>query len=333
MKIVKKDLEAWHKLIRAVMVILTLTIPVYAWDNGVGSPSTDQNDPIIGTHDLMLNDAINMLPVNLQSEINIIAADYGSEMPDYNSTVCNCIYGVGDQKYHLVYYHRNGTLQDNSSARRAQEEYNIARTYLNAGDKYNFSIHIGMMSHYIADVSNFAHTMGNGSDWGNEGHVVHGNYENFVANAPDKLFNSTSIKFDGIYDSITAYNATLNSANDTIFDNKFGNGTYNVMWMYDIVKSSINLSYASADIRLVARTRQSLNYNVNLIADVLYTMLSSNGDILSYYRGLGIYPNIVETNGLLKAADDWRNDAIPPGFSTSVATAQLLTLADEWRNS
>jgi Matrixin len=56
-------------------------------------------------------------------------------------------------------------------------------------------------------------------------------------------------------------------------------------------------------------------------------------DILSYYKGLGQNPNVVETAELLKAADDWRTDTVPPGFSASVTTAQLLTLADEWRNS
>ncbi len=57
------------------------------------------------------------------------------------------------------------------------------------------------------------------------------------------------------------------------------------------------------------------------------------GDILAYYRGLGQYPNIVETSDLLNAADDWRNNIIPPGFYVSITTPQLLTLADEWRNS
>ena len=59
----------------------------------------------------------------------------------------------------------------------------------------------------------------------------------------------------------------------------------------------------------------------------------ANVSILTYYRGLGQYPNIVETADLLKAADDWTSSVIPPGFSVSITTAQLLTLAYEWRNS
>jgi hypothetical protein len=57
-----------------------------------------------------------------------------------------------------------------------------------------------------------------------------------------------------------------------------------------------------------------------------------SGDIVTYYKGLG-NPNIIETNDLLKAADDWRNDIIPQGYSLSITTGQLLALADGWRNS
>jgi hypothetical protein len=57
------------------------------------------------------------------------------------------------------------------------------------------------------------------------------------------------------------------------------------------------------------------------------------GDIIAYYRGLNQFPNVVETKDLLKAADDWRNNIVPPEFSASITTQQLLTLADEWRVS
>ena len=268
-----KNVLRYTMLVASILLSIDVT---YAWINGVGSPSTDPNNPVIGTHDRMLNDAINMLPANYQSKINVTAADYGTEMPDYNVTQCACIYGLRDQRYHQVYYWKNGTLQDDSSARRAQEEYNLAMANLSIGDKYNLSIHVGMMSHYMADISNFAHTMGNNTDWVSEGLIVHGEYENLVANNSNKFLGNTSVKFDGIYDNITAYNATLDSANDTTFDNKFGNGTYTNMWMYEVVNSSSNLTYASADPRLLAMTKQSLNYSVNLMADVIYTMLSNN---------------------------------------------------------
>lgn len=70
---------------------------------------------------------------------------------------------------------------------------------------------------------------------------------------------------------------------------------------------------------------------VDIIGDNTISVVT--GDMLSYYRGLGVDANKVETSDLLKAADDWRNNIIPQGFSVPIATGQLLTLADEWRNS
>jgi len=83
-------------------------------------------------------------------------------------------------------------------------------------------------------------------------------------------------------------------------------------------------------------------YNINgyVVSNGIMTSVSGDntitviqGDILVCYRSLGQYPNIVETSDLLKAADDWRNDAISPCFPAIITTNQLLALADEWRNS
>lgn len=61
--------------------------------------------------------------------------------------------------------------------------------------------------------------------------------------------------------------------------------------------------------------------------------ISVTQDILSYYRSLGQYPDKMETDDLLKAADDWRNNVISPCSHIPLATSQLLALADEWGNS
>jgi hypothetical protein len=58
-----------------------------------------------------------------------------------------------------------------------------------------------------------------------------------------------------------------------------------------------------------------------------------NGTILSYYRGLGVYPDKVETSDLLKAAHDWINNTAPPGFSMPITVVQLTALADEWKSN
>lgn len=69
----------------------------------------------------------------------------------------------------------------------------------------------------------------------------------------------------------------------------------------------------------------------NVLGGNIIYIRKEEDDMLVYYRGLGKNPNIVETSDLLKAADDWRNNIIPSGYSVSITTEQLLLLADEWR--
>jgi hypothetical protein len=133
------------------------------------------------------------------------------------------------------------------------------------------------------------------------------------------------VVFDNKLDSISAYDAALAIAKDTTFDN----GVYTNVWM--------EKNYNIYNPNYLQRSKDSISYATNSITDVIYTMLQTvtiqNPDIKTYYRSLGQYPDIVETNDLLKAADDWRNDITPPGFPASIATNQLLSLSDEWRNS
>ena len=78
-------------------------------------------------------------------------------------------------------------------------------------------------------------------------------------------------------------------------------------------------------------TYQSIDNVGNIENEKNISFTISNISILSYYRELNLYPNIVETKDLLKAADNWRNDIVPSGFSVPLTTVQLLALADEWR--
>ncbi len=83
------------------------------------------------------------------------------------------------------------------------------------------------------------------------------------------------------------------------------------------------------------RKMKSVSIIICVIVTIILTMIpignAANLDMTMYYRGLGQDPSIIEKNDLLKAADDWRINIIPPGFSMSITTDQLLTLSDEWR--
>ena len=136
----------------------------------------------------------------------------------------------------------------------------------------------------------------------------------------------------GVEDGLTynnnvtiSLNATDNQGGSGIKDTAYtiNNGSFIIYLVPFIVNNTGNniISYRSID----------NNGNIEQIKNVSFTINSS--DILSYYKGLGQYHNITETIDLLKAADDWRNNIIPSGFSLSITTNQLLTLADEWRNS
>jgi C1A family cysteine protease len=60
------------------------------------------------------------------------------------------------------------------------------------------------------------------------------------------------------------------------------------------------------------------------------TEISAAVDILAYYRAYSGDPTKVETADLLKAANDWAGEVVPPGFTEPISTTQLLTLANEW---
>jgi len=177
-----------------------ITVPSHAWSNG--GYSTDPNNPVYGTHDFILEKAINMLPSEMKNRIDVNIAYYGTETPDCPKT--NNIYCKDDSASHHAYYYSNGNVQADSGAVRAREEYDLAKSYLQSKDTYNFSLHLGAMSHYISDVAVFGHTMGAKTDWGAELH--HDDYESYVNN---HLSNFGNVAFDGNIENIDAYKAIV----------------------------------------------------------------------------------------------------------------------------
>jgi parallel beta-helix repeat protein len=119
---------------------------------------------------------------------------------------------------------------------------------------------LGIMSHYIVDVSVFGHVMGSGTDWGAEVH--HSDYETYVnerTNSYDDEFN-TYLVFDGSLDFITAYDAACALAYDTTFDI---DGDLTCVWMDE------NYNWNNSAFK--NRAGESLNLAVNYLSDVLHT--------------------------------------------------------------
>jgi hypothetical protein len=54
------------------------------------------------------------------------------------------------------------------------------------------------------------------------------------------------------------------------------------------------------------------------------------GDIIAYYRGLGLDPLVVELSDVVQAANDYLGGVIPTGFTAPITLPQLVQLANEW---
>jgi len=128
------------------------------------------------------------------------------------------------------------------------------------GDFTGAAKRLGIMSHYICDLSVFAHVMGSKTDWGAEKH--HSDYESYVNQKTNNYVDefNTYLVFDGDLTMLSAYDAALLLAHDTTFD---VDGDLTCLWMDQ------NYDWDS----LIFRNRcgESLNLSVNLIADVLHT--------------------------------------------------------------
>ncbi len=161
----------------------------------------------------------------------------------------------------------------------------------------------------------------------NFGEIVLGKTYTFSVITKLNLINNSSVPISS-FEYMPAFRITYQTCEDRI-----GEINYATSMPIDMLPD--NFRYASASTNILNQWSHDfcnlkgmyINRNINVIFQ--------QGNVLEYYRGLGINPNIVETNDLLKAADDWRNNIIPPGsgLSVMITTNQLMTLADEWRNS
>ncbi len=233
--------------------------PALCWGNGGYSANPAQPD--YGTHDWIAQHALDFLPANEKQYINsnLNAYLYGTELPDNGGAVD----GIGDTSKHHVYFSAAGVVTDAAAATRASAEYNIALSYLRAGDFFNASKAAGIMTHYIADVAVFGHVMGASTPWGSETH--NSDYEDYVGAASRTGTYSGSfnayLAYDGSLATVSAYDAAVNLAYDTTFG---GSNHLTCVWM--------DQNYDWSNQTFSNRCGQSLNLAVNTVADVLHTL-------------------------------------------------------------
>lgn len=248
-----------HFLILAIMTMAVISLPVNAWSNG--GWSADKNNPDYGTHDWIAEHSLDLLPEEEKKWIleNKAIYLYGTEIPDdgrgFNGD------GIGDTEKHHVYFNKNGSLKEDPSGKRALTEFNITIAFLQSKNYKEASLHAGIMSHYISDLGVYAHTMGKTTDWGEEKH--HSDYEDFVKSKTTSYnsdFNSY-LEFDGNLEELNAYNGTIKLAYDSTFGR---DGKHNNTWM------DVNYDWNNAEFK--NRVGESLNFAVNILADVLHTV-------------------------------------------------------------
>lgn len=260
-------------VITTMLLCLVFAKSVFGWSNG--GWTTDLANPKYGTHDWIGQHALDWLSTEEKQDIlnNLAVYLYGTELPDNANAIDGT--GIGDTTKHHVYYYANSSLQDDSAATRAQEEYDQAVNYAKAGDWINVSKTLGAMVHYISDLAVFGHVMGAQTDW--QAEVHHSDYEDYVETRTDNYtdtFNSYLV-FDGALTNISAYDATLTLAFNTTFGD---NNAYNCTWM--------DQNYNWTDPTFKGRAVESLNLGVNLVADVLHTFYQDPRIIPEFPPGL-----------------------------------------------
>jgi len=243
--------------------VLNLAGLAVAWSNG--GYSSDPNNPAYGTHDWIAEHAMNLL---LSNESNWLAQNknaflYGTEAPDNSHASFKGHNGYGDTSKHHNYY--SGTsCTDDSASTRARQEYQSALDSLRSGDYAVAAWYAGAMAHYIADVAVFGHVMTD--------EIHHSDYEDRVNEVSDSYDQGTFlISFDGSIETTSAYDAATSLGLNTYSDD---GGTYTAAWM-DANFQGTSVSAWTAEYR--GRTGESLNLAVNLIADVLHTLIVESG--------------------------------------------------------
>ena len=252
---------------------------VSGWSNG--GYSADAANPDYGTHDWIAEHALDWLPLGEKQFLldNKAIYLYGTELPD-NGQAAD---GIGDNTKHHVYYFANGSVQDDVAADRASEEYAKAVAAYNAGNFSDAAKQLGIVTHYVVDVTVFGHVMGAATDWGTETH--HSDYEDYVLTRTNSYVDDfdSFLVFDGSLSTLSAYDAALMLANDTTFG---GAENLTCVWM--------DQNYDWSNATFQNRSGESLNLAVNAVADVLHTF-NQDVDVIPEFSPWIVFPMLLFT--------------------------------------
>jgi hypothetical protein len=329
------------KVLSALLVLVlgfAVVQPCYGWQNSYPTPLPVTCSRCYGTHNFLAEHALAFLPyepayfwledTSRSIPTSVFASEeylYGTQIPDFGGPGFKA-----DWTLHAVYYSSDGSLVDDYAARRAQEYYEQVQDLLKNGNFDLAARYMGIVSHYVTDVTSYWHVMGKGNEWLKA--ARHGStYENWVKEETNDYTApfASCLGFDGKLEQVSAYDITLKLAYDTTFDTSGSGRT--AKWMDD--KYSPTWPYYRE------RVCQSLNLAVNGLADLIFsavqvrsettattpmlTVTTTNQPIVSTVT-VGTTSLTVSTATLTHSLTLTVKEQSFPNFATTVFTASLL---------
>jgi hypothetical protein len=244
------------------MKTLILTIGIFilispityciAWNNGnSGSAYADNDvsysyDDNFGTHDWIANAALDKLWANNQTKWQWLKARktiylVGTEAPDNSGVQMTLdgtlISGFGDTTYHHIYFNEDGTVIEEDAALRTKTNGDLADARIDEGKLEQAAFYLGAMTHYIADMSMYAHVAENNvPPYNINFDEHHSTVEGYVQTRTNEYNDQEDFFKFSIFTigSKKPYNACLDLAWDTYKDpTPSAATTRDAKWMHD----------------------------------------------------------------------------------------------------
>lgn len=267
------------KLLITSSLILIFTVSGFCvpWSNGGESKSL--NSPKFGTHDWIAYEGYRIASreANLDWIKNNLNAFYiGTEAPDSGSK----LFPSAGGGYHdtgachcVLYGSRREVIRDRA-AMRAQQEFNKSQQALEDGNYKLAAFYAGAMAHYIGDLSQFMHLMGEGSRWGPEDRDYHKRFEEVIDKTMDAAERRSTLLSQYVQKkSVGGDNAEEVTFTVAKFTDTGGGTTRTAGWMYNTwlteIEEGDTRKIAEWDRKFVEQTGHNVNTAINGIAKLL----------------------------------------------------------------
>ncbi len=281
------------------IIVVSSNTPVVAWNNGsyAYDPQDYDYETDYGTHDWIADAALNYLIDHNASQWNWLDSRreifyVGTEAPD-NSGIDIILDGInvtgfGDKSLHHIYFYENGTVfaNEDDSAIRAKWCGDWANVHI-GDEKWDLAAYyLGAMTHYIADVTMFAHVAPNNV----APHFLyfdehHSTVEGYVNTRTDKVNDPEEfIRFNlnSSISPISPYDVAITCAWDTYMDpTPSGSVARGSVWMHENFFTGWALTTEARD----SETNTTMTDYYDRIEENLHMAIESNIGAMRYVVG------------------------------------------------